>query len=297
MNKTMTTLFLLGTLAACSGHQSATVRTIPVEEQTTLSTSQLQALQSNQNDEILVLVQKDIPMNERIESARRYYKQLRLTLNAKNGLAESLTHFTTTLSDLHKEMNTARMSPTRTESGYPEEAAFYALAATTPKVIINLIEGALLKDYQQVPAEEKEEILVQGNLKVVMIEFITARMDIMAALALDGLTTDDGYNMGHRATNFLFRTTRGLIGAVKLPESYPTLTADQRAVIATQLATSERARAFLRKIEEPTDLDRTVKSGLRHIDFGEKKKNNNKELNSVDPQKNEIRSSINALLG
>lgn len=296
MNKTMVTLFLLGTLAACSGHQPATVHTIPVEEQTTLSASQLQALQTNQNDEILVLVQRDLPMNERIESARRYFKQLRLTLNAKNGLIESLSHFTTTLSDLHKEMNISRMSPSRTEAGYPEEAAFYALAATTPKVIVGLIESALLKDYQQMPAEAKEELLVQGNLKEVMIDFMSARMDVMAALALEGLTSKTDLNIGHKAANFLFRTTRGLIGAVKLPETYPTLSQEQRALIASQLAASERARSFLRKIEQPTALDRTVRSGLSHIDFGEKKKNNNKDM-TIDPQKNEIKGTINALLG
>jgi hypothetical protein len=223
---------------------------------------------------------------------------------------DAVNEFTRRVSDIYEEIDTHKMSPTKTGSSHNFEMAFYSLGATMhfnhafqedlardkniPTIsFYDLVKKSLLKDLNGQSLEDYEVTLVSGMNKEIMIELIKARVDILTALALKDLTDKRNMTIGQKAKALLFQITGGRIGAIDLPETYDSTNTATKMTVETRLEGAMKARNFLKEIGVSKDLEKTLSSALFNIDFNEQ---NPKPSKVQDKHKDNIKFLINNLL-
>ena len=167
-----------------------------------------------------ILMDDKADMGSRITAAGVFYKSLEYQLYSDNGTFDNKEHlqslyldaaneFTRRLLDLYNKIDVKKMDPSKKGSRHADEMSFYALAATlhennfyqeaitksknsAPVSMYDMIKKSLKKDFNGKVLEKHEEILVNGINREIMIELIKARVDMIAALGLNNLTTQNG---------------------------------------------------------------------------------------------------------
>lgn len=258
----------------------------------------------------------------RIADAGIYFKAFEFQLWNDNDTYDNLevremffedaaNEFTYRLLDIYEQINTKKMSPISDDK---MEMSFYALAATvhknhsyqtknagvkhTPIVsMYDLIKGALLKEKQKKTRAVHEDILINDINKEMMIELIKARVDMLTALGIKNLTEQRNMTFGQKVKGFLFKITGGKLGSIDLPEDYKDINDATKEYAGIYLDGAVEARNFLKQIGIKKQLEKTMESALKGIDFNEKKLTAEEKAKlGKDEDKENIRNLINQLL-
>lgn len=293
-----------------------------MKETTTVMYQQIRSKEAEdtRDEKFAILMSEEAEIGTRITAAGVYYKSMEFQLwndndsfDNKDALdvlyVDAANEFTRRMCDLYPKVNVKKMSPTKNDK---MEMSFYALAAAIhmnhgfqdevaksknfeTKSMYDLVKKALLKDKQNKPLKEHEEILVNGQNKEIMIELIKARVDILSALALKNLTDKRDMTLGQKAKALLFKVTGGALGSIDLPELYDVSNDTTKNYTEKYLDGAVKARDFLREIGVEKKLEKTLKSAFKNIDFNEKKLSE-EEKQKVDGRKEAIKALINTLV-
>lgn len=292
-----------------------------MKETTTVMYQQIRSKEAEdtRDEKFQILMNKDADMGTRITAAAVFFKSLEFQLFTDNGTfdnkrtlndyyLDAANEFTRRMCDLYDKINTKKMSPTKKNK---MEMSFYAIAASMHMnhtfqegkakskkqdsvSMYDLIKKALVKDATGKTLKEHEEVLMNGINKEIMIELIKARVDILSALALKNLTDQRDMTLGQKAKALIFKVTGGRLGSIDLPETYDKSNEATRIHTEIYLDGAVKARAFLKEIGVDMQLEKTLKSAFKGIDFNER--NQNQDTKITDNKKEVIRTHINELL-
>lgn len=213
---------------------------------------------------------------------------------------EAAFDFTNRLASFkNKKMDADDMNPYDEGKKHNEETAFYALAATMDDKIgtvsfYELMKAALIKDSIGGNMDPHESKIVQGDNKKRMINLIKARVDILAAFALNDLADDTELSVSQKFKQGIFKATGGRLGNIDLPETYDKVNGSTKNQILRHLELAVDAKHFLRELGIDKDLQKKMKKAYSNIDFNETPAS--QQTAERDEKKEAIRTAITNLL-
>lgn len=187
--------------------------------------------------------------------------------------------------DLYRKINPRKMSPLNQSPKYNFELAFYALSLTMdrrhhfqkefmrkhPRIKLvsfqEIIEGALLKEYQGAELEPHEHILVAGINKEIILELYKARVDMNAAFALRDLVDERQMTLTHYSQAGLFIITDGLLSEVEIPETFKEANESTFINVINYLEKAKAAKVFLKRIGVEHKMGKMLRSALKTLEL------------------------------
>lgn len=261
----------------------------------------------NANFEVLEKTNKKF--SDKVISAAIYFKSFEFQVwtadkNNKNTvvrerlLADAANDFTKRIDILYSRLNTEKMKPHHEGRKSGPEQSFYALAVTMHmnptyqgellgdeelnggNSFYDLIKDSLRQAQSGGQQAEHHEILLTGIYKPIIKELIKARVNMMAALAVRNLTDKKGMSSRQRLRSTLFKVSDGFLGAIELPETFNQTDAETKKQTVLYLKAALSAKEFLRELGDDVEVEKAVRSALKHIDF----KDDQRPLNSQETQ-------------
>lgn len=245
------------------------------------------------------LLDDRLNLSSRILAAKTYFSsfdyQIRHNIK-KNDVLEALyfeatNEFSRRIPEIFEQVNAKKLSPFKAKNKMT--LSFYALAASLDESnlsisMLDIMKKALIKEKVGKELLRHEEPLVIKDNKEISIELLKARVDIMTALALENLTDKKNMTLGQKTKTLLFKVTGGLFGSIDLPELYDESNEATKKAAKDYLSAALRTKNFLTEIGIKKDLNKTLRSALKKIDFSEKSEH--------DEMKEEIKGLIIKLL-
>ena len=283
--------------------------------------------ESARNANFEVLEKTNKKFTDKVTAAATYFKSFEFQIWAadkknKNQvvgdklLADAANDFTKRIDILFSRLNTNKMKPDHDGRKSGAQQSFYALAVTMhmnpfyPGDLIgdeaqnngnsfyDLIKESLRQEMIGGQLAEHHEILLSGIYKPIILELIKARVDMMAALAVDNLTEKKGMSTNQHLGSTLFKVTDGFLGAIELPETFNKISAEKKKQTVLYLQAAVNAKAFLHEVSHTKIVEKTVRSALKNIDFKDDQASseNQEYQEDSDLRRIEITDLINELV-
>lgn len=247
------------------------------------------------NEEWQILKDKEVGLGEKMVAAGIFFQALEYQFwTAYNGdtphvlelmFRDAADEFQGRMYDLYRKVNTKGMSPINEGKKYSEEMAFYAMAFTMDRrhyfqeelqkkypnikfvTFQEIIQNALTKEKNKIPAEKHEAILLSGMNKEIIIELYRARVDILAAMALRDLVDPRNMTISNYSKSAVFLATGGRFGAIEVPDTYEDSNSYTKMNVISYLKEAVKTREFLASLNIKKSLEKKLKSTYSSIDF------------------------------
>ena len=131
--------------------------------------------------------------------------------------------------------------------------------------LLDIIENALIKDFESASLSDAEEIVVTGKFKTVAIELLKARFNFLITLAIKNLVDDQDISIGNKANAMLFKLSNGLMGKIKLDSIFDSSNIATQQDINQKLEAAINTRRTLNTIGQEVVLDKSLSSILRNL--------------------------------
>lgn len=270
------------------------------------------------NEEWEILKDKEVGLGEKMVAAGIFFQALEYQFwTAYNAdtphvlelmFRDAADEFQGRMYDMYRKVDVKGMSPINEGKKYSADMAFYAMAFTMDRrhyfqeelsrkyphlkfvTFQEIIQGALTKEKNNIPAGKHEAILLSGINKEIIIELYRARVDILAAMALRDLVDPRNMTIGNYSKAAVFLATGGRLGSIEVPDTYAESNAYTKMNVINYLKEAVKTKEFLTGLNIKKPLEKKLKSAFSAIDF---KKADDAEID--DSARDEIQQLLQKL--